>query len=126
MSHILLYTYAASIFINSYIFYEDFPDYSSLKKSFSSLISYAAIIFLYTIFLSLYRLSAPRRKKSSSSFLPIVWLRSSQQVLDKNFLTSPERSLLIKPLHKQMQKQGVGGGITTQKNTFYESGMPTC
>ena len=32
MSHILLYTYAASIFINSYVFYEDFPDYYSLKK----------------------------------------------------------------------------------------------
>lgn len=36
----ILNTYAASISINSYIFHEAFPDYSSLKTSFSSLISY--------------------------------------------------------------------------------------
>ena len=37
MLHNVLYAYAASIFINSYIFYEAFPDYSSLKKNLSLL-----------------------------------------------------------------------------------------
>lgn len=122
MSHILLYTYAASIFINSYIFYEDFPDYSSLRNlSFST--SYATINF-YILF------SLPRDISLEGKSLQVLFfLPHGLEVHSKfltNFLTSPEHSLLIKPLHKQVQKRGVGGSITTQKNIFRVSGMLTC
>lgn len=45
--------------------------------------------FLYANFLSPYRSLAPGRERSSISFLSTIRPRSSQQVLDKYFFTSP-------------------------------------
>lgn len=64
-------------------------------------------------------------KRYSSSFLFTTRPKCAQQVPDKQFLTSPYLSLLIKPSHN-VPRPEVGRRAMTWEHIFFLSGIFTC